>query len=341
MPPEAINPEVASRLALFVSVMLVAGLASGIWWLRRWATLGQVITHQPRSNPPWLFGAVAIGGTVALLNVLNALSSRPPAADGGDTISNPEFISSTLLMTGALVTLAAAIVIALRVGLRATPHDLGWPTSWRQFLSDCGLGVLIAFASLVPVYVLQAGAIQLFDMPAKHPLLDRMQTTPDPWVFAAVLVSAVVAAPLFEEVLFRLLLQGGLEHWENKLAARRAQREALTEAFIHDGIIRDIEAELNVEEAEPDEWQFTAVDPASVPGLRHGWAPILVSSFLFAVAHLGNGPSPLPLFVLALFLGYAYQRTHRIVPSIVAHGVFNSLSVITLMLSIPPQAHGC
>lgn len=340
MPPEAINPEVASRLALFVSVMLVAGLASGIWWLRRWATRGQVITHQPRSNPPWLFGAVAIGGTVALLNVLNALSFRPAAAEG-DTISNAEFISSTLLMTGALIALAAAIVLSLRVGLRATPHDLGWPTSWQQFIADCGLGVVIAFASLVPVYILQAGAIQMFDMPAEHPLLDRMQTTPDPWVFAAVLLSAVVAAPLFEEVLFRLLLQGGLEHWENKLATRRAQREALTEAFIHDDTIHDIEAELNVEEAELDEWHFTPDDPAIVPGLRHGWAPILVSSFLFAVAHLGNGPSPLPLFVLAIFLGYAYQRTHRIVSSIVAHGVFNSLSVITLMLSIPPQAHGC
>jgi len=284
-----------------------------------------------------MFGAVAIGGTVALLNVLNALNPRDPAPEG-EIVTNAEFINSTLLMTGALVGIAVAIVVALTLGLNASPRDLGWPTSWSQFFSDCGLGVLIAFASLIPVYVLQATAMQLFDMPAAHPLLDRMQSSPDPLVFGAVLLSAVIAAPLFEELLFRLLLQGGLEHWENKLATRRARYQALTDGYLH-----DTEAGLSMdgEEQDLDEMQFTPDDPGRVPGLSHGWAPILISSFLFAVAHLGNGPSPVPLFVFALFLGYAYQRTHRIVPSIVAHGVFNSLSVITLMLAIPPHAHGC
>ena len=31
-----------------------------------------------------------------------------------------------------------------------------------------------------------------------------------------------------------------------------------------------------------------------------------------------------------LLLGYVYQRTHRIVPSIVAHGLFNLLTMLTL-----------
>jgi membrane protease YdiL (CAAX protease family) len=65
-------------------------------------------------------------------------------------------------------------------------------------------------------------------------------------------------------------------------------------------------------------------------GLPHGWVPILVSSLLFALAHFGIGPDPIPLFLLALVLGYVYQRTHRIVPCMVTHALFNSLTLIAL-----------
>ena len=65
-------------------------------------------------------------------------------------------------------------------------------------------------------------------------------------------------------------------------------------------------------------------------GLPFGWLPIVVSSLLFALAHFGYGPDPIPLFLLALILGYVYQRTHRIVPSIVTHALFNGMSLFAL-----------
>ena len=87
----------------------------------------------------------------------------------------------------------------------------------------------------------------------------------------------------------------------------------------------------------------TAESPIhGVFGLPHGWLPILVSSLLFALAHFGIGPDPIPLFFLAIVLGYTYQRTHRIVPCMVTHALFNSLTLIALwrMLStgepVPP-----
>ena len=58
--------------------------------------------------------------------------------------------------------------------------------------------------------------------------------------------------------------------------------------------------------------------------------PILISSVLFALAHFGYGPEPVPLFFLALILGYVYQRTHRIIPCIVTHALFNLVTVIAL-----------
>jgi membrane protease YdiL (CAAX protease family) len=65
-------------------------------------------------------------------------------------------------------------------------------------------------------------------------------------------------------------------------------------------------------------------------GLPYGSLPILIGSLLFALAHIGYGPEPVPLFFLALILGYVYQRTHRIVPSIVAHALFNGASLFAL-----------
>ena len=66
--------------------------------------------------------------------------------------------------------------------------------------------------------------------------------------------------------------------------------------------------------------------------LRPEWWPILISSALFALAHWGNGPDPVPLFVFALGLGYVYQRTHRAWPCILIHMLLNGLSLSQLWL---------
>ena len=77
------------------------------------------------------------------------------------------------------------------------------------------------------------------------------------------------------------------------------------------------------------------VTPSSTPrsgiaGLPYGWFPIVVSSVAFGLAHFGYGPEPVPLFFLALVLGFVYQRTHRIVPSIVTHALFNLFNMVIL-----------
>jgi membrane protease YdiL (CAAX protease family) len=64
-------------------------------------------------------------------------------------------------------------------------------------------------------------------------------------------------------------------------------------------------------------------------------APIAISSVVFAALHKDHGLDPIPLFFLAVALGYLYQRTHRMLPSLVLHAVFNafSLSLLPLQLS--------
>jgi membrane protease YdiL (CAAX protease family) len=79
------------------------------------------------------------------------------------------------------------------------------------------------------------------------------------------------------------------------------------------------------------EMEIAATPPqAGVGFMPYGSLPILVSSVMFASAHIGHSTDPFPLFVLALFLGFVYQRTHRIVPCIVAHALFNLISMLAL-----------
>lgn len=67
------------------------------------------------------------------------------------------------------------------------------------------------------------------------------------------------------------------------------------------------------------------------------WLAVLGSSLLFMAVHVHIRPEPpyvagleslAPLFVLAVVLGYNYERTGRLWPSIVIHGVFNAVNVI-------------
>ena len=62
--------------------------------------------------------------------------------------------------------------------------------------------------------------------------------------------------------------------------------------------------------------------------------PIVASAAMFAIMHLGHGPAPIALFVLALGLGYLYQRTHRVLPCIVVHALVNTLTLVALGLSL-------
>lgn len=70
-----------------------------------------------------------------------------------------------------------------------------------------------------------------------------------------------------------------------------------------------------------------AVHESSPPTFWKQWLPIFFSSILFALMHYSHGLAWIPLTLLAFGLGYIYQRTHRILPSITVHFCLNALSM--------------
>ncbi|MEX0715545.1 MAG: CPBP family intramembrane glutamic endopeptidase [Planctomycetaceae bacterium] len=155
-------------------------------------------------------------------------------------------------------------------------HLRDWPRNMRAG----GLGFL---ASLLPVYAIQFALAQtgLRTEDDANPILKLLAENSVPEVVFWIGLSAVVSAPLAEELIYRVILQG----W---LAGRMA--------------------------------------PA---------AAIVASSALFSMAH--GWPNLLPLFPLALILGYVFHRTRSFVAVVTLHALFNGLSfVFSLLSSSPP-----
>jgi membrane protease YdiL (CAAX protease family) len=323
-----------------------------------------LLAYEPRRVVPW--GLVDLGLVVLILFVGAALSGvllKGQFGPGAGTDDQPFTLQQNMLLILADTAMKVAVmvivtpVIMLRAG--CTWQDLGVVPS--EAARDIGIG-LAAFCMLAPiVYALQAALTQL--EPYKHPLIEMLTQTPDLQLFALLAFSAAILAPLSEEWAFRVLLQGWLEKLvtyvgnplhvlfggrnEVPLPAMLVDDHAAAAAAV-DGIsylppTSNVQPEIVwMDPANPyAPPQVMAAQPGLlVPGAwSHGpggdvvppiWKqciPIFLSALIFALMHFSHGLAWIPLTLLALGLGYIYQRTHRILPSITVHFCLNALSM--------------
>jgi membrane protease YdiL (CAAX protease family) len=74
---------------------------------------------------------------------------------------------------------------------------------------------------------------------------------------------------------------------------------------------------------------------SSRAGAAAGGLAIVGSAFAFALAHLGQGLAWVPLVGLGIVLGALARQTGSIVPGILAHALFNAVSVVLVLLQEP------
>ncbi|MDX1947825.1 MAG: CPBP family glutamic-type intramembrane protease [Pirellulaceae bacterium] len=329
-----------------LGMLVLAGCAAG--WAQasiKLATQRPLIAWSERRPVPWNALDLLVTIVIYLGSMLLTVDSLRrfgwlPAGGGDDNLSLAE--RQTLVAAQASLSLGILAValplIALRTG--ATLRDFG--LSAKHMLGDLGLGIA-AFTMLAPpVYALQ-GLLIHFWKPSQHPLIEMFKATPDPVFFGVLFVAAAVVAPLFEELIFRVLLQGSLERmfgWLFKTDAPPPRELAPGPA---PPVIAAVSADLTnpfaaspiVGEAPSDSAAATtaaASTPLPPPRGPAAWLPIVISSLVFALLHYSHGPDWIPLTLLALGLGYLYQRTHRLLPSLVVHTLLNSLSLAGLWI---------
>ena len=149
---------------------------------------------------------------------------------------------------------------------RAAPIRRVWLGMW---------GFAIAYLP-VSLLLLAVSPIQ-----TPHPLIEQFLKNPTSEMWRALLFSAIVVAPLFEEFLFRVLLLNSLRQLLDPLLA------------------------------------------------------ILISSAIFAMIH--GLVDAIPLYPLALVLGFLYYRTGSYLSVVTMHAMFNAYNLLQFRLSGIPS----
>lgn len=336
------RPPDDTLLYTWVFAIGLASLATWVYLAAAWQLRGSVLPYEPRRSVPW----GAWGVLLAVLLVLGSISaafSRGADRHVDDSGEAQDRAISIAVGSITQASIVIAFVVAVAVISHATKRDVGLPATLGEACRDVVIGVLACLAAYVPVLFVRVVTVLSFGEPGDHPMIQIVKHDPNGAVFAMALFAAVIVAPVCEELSFRLLLQGWLEKFEDKILGWRAedrcdeaiQEVAMTEASgVQAGKQIDT-VTMNDPASEPigapeSNWIEAAPPAASLANMPHGLLPIVVSAAMFAGAHVGNSTDPYPLFALAIFLGFIYQRTHRILPSIAAHATFNLISMLLL-----------
>jgi membrane protease YdiL (CAAX protease family) len=214
------------------------------------------------------------------------------------------------------------------------------PIRWTRLAADVWTGWW-AFCMIAPlVYGIQL-ILSVYWKPSQHPII-QLLTSPDTRSSALFVcgIAAVVAAPLFEELVFRRLLHGWLDRM-----SKRSDREEIS--YVSDLVVEsgfpdrsdaevDFDGSSNPYSSETSSVGFVPKPIAELQPPQLPLWPLLVSGGIFALMHLGNGPDPIPLFFFAVWLGFVYRQTGRLLPCIVIHFLLNGLSFLPLALGVIP-----
>jgi membrane protease YdiL (CAAX protease family) len=352
------HPEASVMLAILGSlvIVIVVGFLVMAGVLTARLAMGRPILRvQPWTPRVWglidlFLVVIMVAGSqyfvFKLWSRLTQLSLRKFREEGDFPLS--AMAAGSLSFLVAMVLAIAWLVI--RYG--ASLSHLGF--TFSRLRSHIALGVGTTLISLPPVYFLMWLVSTKLDKEYDHPLLTGVMKEGTLSAFLLGTFCAVIAAPIWEEFVFRVLLQGWLQsiplswkHFWWFTGASEAERGTVeaseppvqhvsvnqTPALATDSQSNPYAAPLPLTAAAPSD-ELAESTAAAASGLAVMPAPplwpVFVSGTIFGLAHLGYGLSFIPLILLGIILGFLYRATHSIWPSFVVHFIVNSIAVANL-----------
>ena len=360
------NPVLAlalSAMSLLVIAILTGSLTSWIYLIVRFRRGQPLLEVEPCAPRVWgladlaMVAVLVVACQILFASVYVRLTHGEMEGGGDVQVSAAVAAFASL---GNLVAIALALMwLALRFGV--TPQHVGFRFSgwWRQLQ----IGIIATLAVLPVVYLLMAAVSIGLHSEYNHPLLDEVRRNATLSSYLMGVVTAVLLAPLAEEFLFRVMIQGWLQSWSVStpkqiiLGARLDEREMEGDQALEAGLPDrpdtnwDVVAQI-VDTSNP--YQPIVADSSHKNGPHDGtdlsssptvvdeaqWVytpplwPSIVTGILFGLAHWGYGLSFIPLIVLGIVLGLLYRATHSIWPCFLVHFALNSTSMLGLGLSI-------
>jgi membrane protease YdiL (CAAX protease family) len=257
-----------------------------------------------------------------------------PAAANAQPATQKPAASQIEAMTVVVVTDLVMIVLLpllVRITSGASLRDFGVSLDgWRRQAS-LGIVASLAFAPLVYSVFLLATTIWKANA---HPLQEMVLNELSPGVGELAILSGVIVAPIFEELLFRGILQNWLvtvcgrpRSVAPPIRAADSPPDSRSQAPSQDSLESDAPGGLAAPvPSNPFNGDAT---PA-----RSGRLGIILTSLVFAAVHADQWPAPIGLFFLALVIGTVYQRTGSLITAIFMHATFNGLSTMFLFMAI-------
>lgn len=381
-----ITPEMLQQHPeLLVVVMLVFGLfafyfagaiGSWIFFGFRAATGQPLIATEPWRPRAWglvdfllVAIAVVIGQMVCVI-----LGARIFGIDMAELRAKEDSMSLSLVFLSGLGNLLAMVAIVGWIVLRfgETLSHAGFVG--RRLPKHLFAGLLAGLAMLPLIYALMIAVSVGMKTDYKHPLLEEITKEGSIGAYLLGFATAAIFAPVTEEFLFRVVLQGWLQSipfksplanlfgawptWlrndaalaavpgEPQLSAagvggENALADATAAGTFEGNPYRTSHADASAPApsvgSEGDDVSGELGSPNLVPPI---W-PSVVAGTLFGLAHWGYGLSFIPLILMGIVLGLVYRATHSIWPCILIHCMLNSTSMLLLgMLILQQNAAG-
>ena len=267
----------------------------------------------PADGRAWPLLAVIFGALGAYLfaGALYVSLRRGPVPTAGGTMPPGE-----IAFMSTVPPLVALVVLLLgdRAIKQTTQLDLGLDR--RRLPAGLAAGLWGALIVVPPLYMLSFLVEMVYralryEHPTEHPLLKVLGGRPGLGVQVAIVIGACIIAPIFEETFFRghiqtLLRRALLRIFGPRMPAPHPSGFPVITPIPHPPVI----PEMPSPPPRPTAWQT--------------WSAILITSVLFALVH--PAWSQPMIFILAVCLGYAYERTGNLWVSITIHATFNSVS---------------
>jgi membrane protease YdiL (CAAX protease family) len=303
------------------------------------------LTPQRQRLCAWTGALVAVAAVAFyLIPPVLAAPSQIAAADGVTKVR----VSAIVGLASLPLQIAVWLLLARACGQRPA-----FGIAPRRGVAEALVGYLTWLLISPVVYVVSEVTIVVYlllkQAPTSHPIIQTLQTAPLSFGLMALLfVDAVVAAPIREELFFRGILQPFFANrpWGGDMALWLAAAVGLV---VHPaGPLRLAEPLTILNAAAPvllvvgafafyrvegSRWEtrwFAIHDPAA---RGRALRAIVGTSALFANLHANVWPTPIPLFVLSLGLGWVAFRTQSVVAPVVVHVLFNAIVFATLGLS--------
>jgi membrane protease YdiL (CAAX protease family) len=349
---------------LLVIVTYLAGNALAIWGYVL-ATRGVAAAEQaarvtmapgtePQPSPsspagPGPSGAARQGDRPGAKAPAGGSTAPARSTDAGSDFGRVSLTELMWVQTAVSVVLLVLLPLVVRATSGAQLRTFG--LSGQGWTRQAAVGVVAVLIAAPLVYGIQHVIVNVLQVQSRtHPVEKMLREQTLGGVACLALLAAVIVAPLLEELMFRGIFQRWmvalwwkLETRSGATARHRPSQQlaqvipALPAEDLNDRVspLPETVAPSGLDSREPDDPQSRAPEPEARAGHRGGVGPAIaigITSLLFAAVHGAQWPAPIPLFVLSLAIGIVYARTGSLIAAICMHALFNSFSMLGLIL---------